>query len=414
MRISYLLAGLGYTGGYVVLYRFMDKLCEGGHEVFAVTPRERIRWSAGLSGDLLGTGLGGRLPTLLDVGRQVVARQRWLKGIFRRVAKRASTDREPIVHVKWLTEGLLRNWIQSDVTISTFCTTSYANYLLMDNTCGVYHMQHYEELFFDDPIWRKMARLTYCMPLVLVANSSWLQMEIEKRFARTSHLLNPGVDHKVFYPRVSIEQKYGASTTVRIVSYYSPVKFKAWSEALEAMKLVFEKRPRGVEWIVFGGEPAEKPQVPVRFVGRVFGDELSELYSSAHIVFMNSWYESFPLPPIEGMACGSAVITTRTGTEDYAVDWKNAVVIPSGDPRMLAGAICHLADNPGLARDIALAGVETARQFTWDKAVQTLEGILRGAIRESPRERFRDVERLLAGVPTPGREADWGRAECEE
>jgi glycosyltransferase involved in cell wall biosynthesis len=397
MRISYLLTGLGYTGGSVVLYRFMDKLSERGHEVYAVTPRERIRWSAGLSGDILSTRFDGRLPTLLDAGRRLVARRRWLNEVVRRVGGYAPTDREPMARMKWLTDRLLRNWVRSDVTISTFCTTSYANYLLMDDTCSVYHMQHYEELFFDDPIWRKIARLTYYMPLILVANSAWLQTEIKRRFGRTPHLLNPGVDHEVFYPRVPVEEKYGSSTVVRVVSYYSPVRFKAWNEALRAMKLVFERRPGGVEWIVFGGKPAGKPQVPVRFVGRIFGDELARLYSSAHVVFMNSWYESFPLPPIEGMACGSAVITTRIGTEDYAVDGKNAIVIPSGDPGLLARAICDLADNPRLARDIALAGVETARQFTWDRAVEGLEEIMAGAIREPPRESFVDVERLLAG-----------------
>jgi len=38
-------------------------------------------------------------------------------------------------------------------------------------------------------------------------------------------------------------------------------------------------------------------------------------------------YESFPLFPLEAMACGLAVITTAPGTEDYAVNQENCLVV---------------------------------------------------------------------------------------
>src|SRR2546425_545368 len=44
MRINYLIYGFGHTGGSFFLYKFMDKLCERGYKVSAITPNESIEW----------------------------------------------------------------------------------------------------------------------------------------------------------------------------------------------------------------------------------------------------------------------------------------------------------------------------------------------------------------------------------
>lgn len=91
------------------------------------------------------------------------------------------------------------------------------------------------------------------------------------------------------------------------------------------------------------------------------------------MVICPSWYESFPLPPLEAMACGTPVVTTRIGTEDYAFNEKNCLVVPPRNPKAMAEAILRLLDDESLQERFKKEGLKTARQFTYDRTVDRLE-----------------------------------------
>lgn len=378
VKISYLLDSLGHTGGKLVLYNFMDQLSERGHTVYAITPERAIRWSPGFSREAI------RLTKVIGRGGLASVAKKGLKKILGRLHPHISAYRQGYLWAR-SNEALLQNWVESDVTIATLCTTAYANFALSHRTIALYHMQHWEEVFFSDEFGRQMARLTYHLPLGLIANSTWLSETVRERTGRESKLLLPGVNSQVFSPRGNLGEKYRSPRKIRVVTYYSPVDFKGWPDGVSAMRKVFEEvGPDGVEWLVFGSQPEKAPDIPVTFTGRLFGEKLADLYSSAHVVFMPSWYESFPLPPIEAMACGTAAIVTGTGAEDYAADGVNALVRPARDPERLAEAIVELIRNPSLACHLAEAGLETARRLNWDAATDRLEEVLRFAVAGEP------------------------------
>lgn len=393
MRISYLLSGFGRTGGGFVLYRFMDELCRRGHEVHAVTPKQQVRWQPGVADEILRIRSSSRRP--MQFARALVYRSPRLERLGLSIAARHKP--EPLKHVKSMTEGLLRNWPESDITISTYCLTAFANFMLVDRTVPLYHMQHFEELFFPDVLSQRLARLTYHLPMGLVANSVWLQEQLVSHTGRSSTLLHPGMDSDVFYPRREVEEKYRGADRIRILSYSSAVPFKAWGDAVEAMRILAGRvDPRRFEWLVYGSAPGPS-DVPLTYVGRVFGNDLAELYSSAHVVFMNSWYESFPLPPLEAMACGTAAVTTRIGTEDYAHNEDNSLVVPPRSAYLLAEAIVRLIDDPTLAASLASRGVETARRFSWTPATDRLERIISDEAAGHPSDTYTDISRLARG-----------------
>jgi glycosyltransferase involved in cell wall biosynthesis len=397
MRISYLFHQLGFTGGNVVLYNFMDKLSERGHEVYAVTPIRRIRWQPRMARQLIearGVRPGGRyrLRKLLGKGLGKFPRmKRWIKMAL-------GEERKPMDQLVALTEGLLRNWTESDITVSTFCFTAYANYALMDKTLPLYHMQHYEELFFREEVEQKFARLTYFMPLGLISNSSWLKKQIKQRTGRASYLVNPGISQELFHPYHDVVEKYLAAEKIRVVSYSDERDFKGWEDGVAAMRMVFsELGPAKVEWIVFGNQNPGKLDIPVEYAGKVFNEKLAKLYSSAYVVFLSSWYESFPLQPLEAMNCGTAVVTTRLGTEDYAYDGDSCLVVQPRNPRLLANAIISLAKDPTLAETIASKGLEVAKAFTWDKATDSLEAVFERSFHDYPlKGAFSDIADLVA------------------
>lgn len=75
-------------------------------------------------------------------------------------------------------------------------------------------------------------------------------------------------------------------------------------------------------------------------------EELVQLYSDAD-VFLNSTYsDNFPTTNIEALACGTPVITYRTGGSPEAIDEKTGVVVEQGDVDGLAEAIYRMKKDP--------------------------------------------------------------------
>jgi len=85
-------------------------------------------------------------------------------------------------------------------------------------------------------------------------------------------------------------------------------------------------------------------------------------------------YESFALPVIEAMACGTCVITSDNGgIDDYAKDNINCLVFQRKNIDELIEKIQALFDNPELRVILAENGLKTAKKYTWAKSVNLLE-----------------------------------------
>ncbi len=252
----------------------------------------------------------------------------------------------------------------------------------------VHFPQHYDEVFFTldgnpsagwatNPLIKMLVRSTFQMPVYRIANSSWLAGEIHRRFGEKIPFVQHGVDTSRFRPRPKLSSKDGV---IRVVTYSRPDRWKGFQDAVPAMHELIRRYPGKVEWNVYGfAHPElgpENPLAPYRFRGALAHDELSQLYAESDIVLCPSWYESFPLPPIEAMACGTAVITTPFGTEDYAIDGHTAIVVR---PRVVSDfvvALDGLVRLPELRERLARNGRAMAESHTWEGAVSAREEML--------------------------------------
>jgi glycosyltransferase involved in cell wall biosynthesis len=126
--------------------------------------------------------------------------------------------------------------------------------------------------------------------------------------------------------------------------------------------------------------------------------DLAQLYSDSHICVFPHWYTGFPGALLEPMACGTAVVTSGLGAEEIAIDGQNSLVVPPRDPNRLADAIIRLARDSQLARNLVEKGIETAQQFTWEKAADNAEQIITKAVKEYPFSgAFSDIPDLVSG-----------------
>lgn len=271
----------------------------------------------------------------------------------------------------------------ADVTIATSFETALPVYLYGTGK-KFYFMQHYEVLFkeeFADPfLAEKEAKLSYRLGLNLVANSSWLCNVINREVLSVDVALCPNaIDHEVFAgePKVSSN-----NNLIKIISYGGrDAVWKGFREMAEAVSIARKQRPHlEIQWLVYGDAvlPPDNSIAHYTPLGFLGSRQLAEAYRQADILLSASWYESFPLFPIEAMACGLPVITTQNGTEEYAVHEVTAEIVEEKNPQKIAVGLLKVIDNSDYRNDLAVKGNEMARKFTWDRSVIALEGILLG------------------------------------
>ncbi|EJX08061.1 glycosyltransferase, group 1 family protein [gut metagenome] len=75
-------------------------------------------------------------------------------------------------------------------------------------------------------------------------------------------------------------------------------------------------------------------------------EELVQLYADADVFVNPTYSDNFPTTNIEALACGTPVITYRTGGSPEAVDEKTGMVVPQGDLNALVAAIQQLREHP--------------------------------------------------------------------
>ena len=111
----------------------------------------------------------------------------------------------------------------------------------------------------------------------------------------------------------------------------------------------------------------------VRWTGYVSDEERVLFYNAADFLVYPSWYEGFGMPLLEALQSGCPVIASRVSAIPEVVGDAGLLVDPSR-PEELSEAILRLVEEAGLKERLREAGLERARQFSWeDSARKTLE-----------------------------------------
>jgi glycosyltransferase involved in cell wall biosynthesis len=107
----------------------------------------------------------------------------------------------------------------------------------------------------------------------------------------------------------------------------------------------------------------------VTFLGMIPRSELVDRYYAADIfAFAPIWNEGFGLPPVEAMAAGLPVVTSRSGTVmETVVDGKTGYLVEKNNAAELAEALLVLLKDDGRREAMGRAGRRRALvHFSWD------------------------------------------------
>ncbi|RWA72658.1 glycosyltransferase [Mesorhizobium sp.] len=128
--------------------------------------------------------------------------------------------------------------------------------------------------------------------------------------------------------------------------------------------------------------------------------DLSALYSGALCFIYLSRYEGFGLPPLEAMACGTPVISANNSSLPEVVG-QAGLMLDADDVEGVANALRQIASSDQFQLELARAGLERAKLFSWETCAEIVVDTLCTAYaRHSERPRNRRHRPLAPGVLT--------------
>jgi len=113
----------------------------------------------------------------------------------------------------------------------------------------------------------------------------------------------------------------------------------------------------------------------VHLTGLVPQADLPLLYSAADLFVYPSLHEGFGLAPLEAMACGVPVITTRGGALPETVGEAAILVNNPLDDAEMAAAIYRVATDQALADELRRRGWQQAARFSYAQAAHRLRDL---------------------------------------
>jgi len=109
----------------------------------------------------------------------------------------------------------------------------------------------------------------------------------------------------------------------------------------------------------------------VRFFGFVPDRTLAVLYRMASVFAFPSLYEGFGLPPLEAMACGAPVVTSRLSSLPEVVG-DAAVLVDPYSVEDIARGLARVLSDTELRAELVARGRIRAQAFSWEQSVEKI------------------------------------------
>lgn len=179
--------------------------------------------------------------------------------------------------------------------------------------------------------------------LTIVPVSEWIKGEMQQSFLKgyDMRVIHNGINMEVFdvYDTEEIKNKYqlnGKHILVGVASIWSREKGLDDFIALSGMLNEDER-------IVLVGMDAEnQKRLPANITGIRRTEnirQLAELYAAADVFVNLTWQDNYPTVNLEAIACGTPVVTYRTGGSIEAVTEHTGLVVEQGDLKGIVRAV---------------------------------------------------------------------------
>lgn len=217
---------------------------------------------------------------------------------------------------------------------------------------------------------QKQQLFTDCKHLTIVPCSDWMAGFVRQSFFKDKKIkvIKNGVDLNVFKPAPSVE-----NGKIRILGVSS-----VWNKdkgLFDFYRLREELDRESYEIVLVGLSAGQVKPLPDGIVGIERMQSVSELvslYSSARVLVNPTYADTFPTVNLEALACGTPVITYRTGGSPEAVTPETGWVVEQGDVKGIAAIVksLELKDKSAVDSQRLACRVRAEQEFGKDKCFE--------------------------------------------
>lgn len=233
----------------------------------------------------------------------------------------------------------------------------------------------------------------------IIASTELEKVDLIKTYGAYNHkifIVSPGVNHHLFFPRNKIFSRLKLKLPLKkkiilFVGRIDPIKgLSVLIEAIGKLTRLYPSFSKKFRVLLIGGdienrkfwENSEVKKIRrlikekeleccIHFIGSKPHSKLPYYYSAADITVLPSLYESFGLVILEAMACGCAVIASKTGGMKYIIrDGESGRFFRNNDMEELSLVLWELLHDKKYLLELGKNAVGESLNYCWDKQSQ--------------------------------------------
>ncbi len=230
----------------------------------------------------------------------------------------------------------------------------------------VYDKKMYPESYFFDKSkrqYKKKKEMFTCIKnMTLVTPSRWLSGLVKESYMKeySVKVINNGINLKLFKPYESdFKKKYGIENKKVVLGVSMN-----WGrrKGFDVMLQLAERLDDSYAMVLVGALPAGEQSLPqnIIHIDRTSNQkELAEIYSLADVFANPTREDTFPTVNIEALACGTPVVTFKTGGSPEIIDKTCGSVVPCDDIDALEKEIRRVCEEKPYSMENCLKRAKT-------------------------------------------------------
>ena len=215
--------------------------------------------------------------------------------------------------------------------------------------CPLLHTYPSSKLDCTRSVWKKKKKMFEGLEnLTIVTPSDWLASLVKESFLGSYpvRVINNGIDLSVFRPQASdFRKKYNLENKKIVLGVATPWNYK---KGLDIFAALPQQLPEDYQIVLVGTSENTEALLPdgIIAIRRTNNQtELAQIYSAADLFVNPTREDTFPTVNMEALACGTPVLTFKTGGSPEIIDVTCGAIVNCDDVETMKSEIIRIIET---------------------------------------------------------------------